>query len=585
MQLTRWIKSLLGGSWRTRQQDRLTVALALSIFIHGLILSLKFGAAGLGWPVPWLGQRTKAPELSLRMEYDLRAVPSENAAGPGPLAVPPPVASAEPPKSGTPPRGPFTFEVRLAQRAEPAPSPQAQLSLPRREARTPAPAARARAAERKVRPKPARRMLARTQPQPDTFKVPPAKVAEAEPQRAPESAGRRQPEEPVAAAQRTEDVTRQQADETARLQAEEAERQRAEEEARQRALALQKEAEAKKLAEARRLEETRKQEEARLQAALEARKLAEETARQETEELARQRTLAKEQEAKRLEDARRIEEARKQEEAARAAELKKQEEAARVAELKKQEEARRLALEAEALKRAEEARRIALEAEALKRAEELARQQAIAREQEAAARRQAEEAAARAEKQKAEAQAAAQRERDRLAAQPGPGPSAGPAAPLSGKELAQKAIDQLRTPGAARDELLRPPAPPLRSADTLRRRAILRGERDVSLRMYADSWRWKIERSGAVNYRSALTWRGAHENPIVTISIRSDGTLEDVVIDRSSGIRELDEAVRRIARLHAPYSKFPPDLARQYDVIQIRRVWFFDDTLRILDEM
>jgi hypothetical protein len=50
-------------------------------------------------------------------------------------------------------------------------------------------------------------------------------------------------------------------------------------------------------------------------------------------------------------------------------------------------------------------------------------------------------------------------------------------------------------------------------------------------------------------------------------------------------VREIDQAVRRIAELYAPYSKFPPDLARQYDVIEIRRVWFFDDTLKILDEM
>jgi TonB family protein len=77
----------------------------------------------------------------------------------------------------------------------------------------------------------------------------------------------------------------------------------------------------------------------------------------------------------------------------------------------------------------------------------------------------------------------------------------------------------------------------------------------------------------------------ARENPIVTVAIRSDGTLEEVRINRSSGVREIDQAVHRISELYAPYSKFPPDLARQYDVIEIRRVWFFDDTLKILDEM
>jgi TonB family protein len=104
------------------------------------------------------------------------------------------------------------------------------------------------------------------------------------------------------------------------------------------------------------------------------------------------------------------------------------------------------------------------------------------------------------------------------------------------------------------------------------------------LRMYVDSWRSKIERNGPLNYRASASWRG-HEPAIVTVSIRSDGSLEDVFIHRSSGVRELDAAVQRIARLYAPYSAFPPALARQYDVIEIRRIWVFENTLRIMDEM
>ena len=50
-------------------------------------------------------------------------------------------------------------------------------------------------------------------------------------------------------------------------------------------------------------------------------------------------------------------------------------------------------------------------------------------------------------------------------------------------------------------------------------------ERDVSLRAYVDSWRWKIERGGNLNYRVSASMR-ARENPIVTVAIRSDGTLE-----------------------------------------------------------
>ena len=69
------------------------------------------------------------------------------------------------------------------------------------------------------------------------------------------------------------------------------------------------------------------------------------------------------------------------------------------------------------------------------------------------------------------------------------------------------------------------------------------------------------------------------------IDPRRDGSVESVIIDRSSGLRDLDERVRRIVHLYAPYSAFPPDLARAYDVIEIRLVWVFADTLKIVEEL
>ena len=558
--VTRSAPAFWSASQPRRSRENLAFVLAVSLYFHALILSLQFGVAGFGLPglaFPWTERRGQASELTVRL-VDAPRQPAPAAASPPVLLAVPPRAptttlTAKRPQRETPSRADGSFEAQVS-RAKPS----ARLTVPPRETRPPVPTAKARARDRKIRPKPRPQILAQRDPQQETFNVPPPKRAEPEAQRAPESTAKKHTEEATAAVQATEQASPRQAEEAARLEAEEAARQRAEEDARQRALALQKEFESKKQEEARRLENAKKQEEAGRQAlALEARRLAEKTTR-EAEELARRRALAlqKEQEAKRLQDASRIEETRIQEEARNQEEMKKQ----------------------------EEATRITLEAEALRRAEDAARQQAAARQKELEARRQAEEAAARAkesaERQRAEAEAAAQRERERLAAQQAPAPAPGA---LSGKELAAKALDQLRTPGAARDDLLRPPSRPA-SAENPRRRSLFGVERDVGLRMYVDSWRWKIERSGAVNYRPSAAWR-AHENPIVTVSIRKDGSVEDVLIHRSSGVRELDEAVRRIARLHAPYSAFPPELARQYDVIEIRRVWSFESTLRILDEM
>ena len=107
---------------------------------------------------------------------------------------------------------------------------------------------------------------------------------------------------------------------------------------------------------------------------------------------------------------------------------------------------------------------------------------------------------------------------------------------------------------------------------------------DVELTLYKQSWRQKIERNGSLNY-SQVSKDRMHTDPVVTVSVRSDGSLDSVVILRSSGRPEMDEAVRRIAALNAPYSAFPPGLASKFDIIDIRQIWIFDDTLRIADEM
>jgi hypothetical protein len=39
--------------------------------------------------------------------------------------------------------------------------------------------------------------------------------------------------------------------------------------------------------------------------------------------------------------------------------------------------------------------------------------------------------------------------------------------------------------------------------------------------------------------------------------------------------------VRRIVQSQAPYLAFPPALAREYDVIEIRRSWHFDMAVRL----
>lgn len=146
----------------------------------------------------------------------------------------------------------------------------------------------------------------------------------------------------------------------------------------------------------------------------------------------------------------------------------------------------------------------------------------------------------------------------------GAGPATG-----SGADLAQRALAR------AKNAMPVPvPAPP----ENLRRRGNLLGRdpRDIQLAFYGEGWRQKIERIGGMNF-PRLSRNRTYDSLVVTVSINSDGTLAGVYIDKSSGYRELDEAVRRIVEMSAPFAAFPPDLKRNYDVVDITRNWSFQE--------
>lgn len=578
------IFGIRGGYRPGRYKARFAFALALSLVIHAFVLSLRFGMAGLGLPglaLPWAERRAFSSDLRVRLAEAPRArtVPAAPAAiepvrppstgqvlavqpPPRPTVARPPVpraVAAPTPATGKKRRQPRTKQpVQSVARAAPALKAPTSLPVPPVEARkVPAPIEPA-VREAVLRPRAQPEIIAQTEPQQETFSVP--LPVNRVPEPVPEVAAK-QVEEPPA--KRSEPAARapeppKADEETARLA---------------------REQEAAKLEQARRQEEVRRQQEARLQ------EQAEKAEQARKQEQAQQAVALAQQRALELES-RRQEELKKQEEAARqqAAAIERQRalelEIRRQAETKKQEEEARTAMEAQAAER--------------KQAQELARQ----REREAQAEELAAKArAARELAARAEALAASQRQGEAVRGA-ADGPRAPPVEPgrsaggaigpgnLSGRDLAAKALEQLRTPGAFRPEPpreLSPSSPPV--ADNSRRRPVGGGfERDIGLRMYVESWRWKTERNGNLNYPSGARTRAA-ENPVVTVAIRRDGSVEDVHIHRSSGQRDLDQAVRRIVQLNAPYSAFPPDLARAYDVIEIRRVWLFSDTLRIIEEL
>lgn len=92
---------------------------------------------------------------------------------------------------------------------------------------------------------------------------------------------------------------------------------------------------------------------------------------------------------------------------------------------------------------------------------------------------------------------------------------------------------------------------------------------------YVEDWRGKVERVGNMNYPQQARDQKIYGKLTLTVSIRADGSVESIEINRSSGQRILDAAAMRIVKLAAPYSVFPPDIRKETDVLSITRTWLF----------
>jgi len=91
---------------------------------------------------------------------------------------------------------------------------------------------------------------------------------------------------------------------------------------------------------------------------------------------------------------------------------------------------------------------------------------------------------------------------------------------------------------------------------------------------YFEQWRTRVEKIGNENYPEEARGR-VYGSLQMTVVIDRTGALIDAVIERSSGSPILDRAARRIVKLAAPYPPFPPEIARDTDVLEITRTWMF----------
>ena len=100
---------------------------------------------------------------------------------------------------------------------------------------------------------------------------------------------------------------------------------------------------------------------------------------------------------------------------------------------------------------------------------------------------------------------------------------------------------------------------------------------------YEEDWRAKVERVGTLNYPAEARGR-VYGNLRLTVTIRPDGNVESVELDRSSGLKVLDAAAFKIVRMAGPFAAFPPNIRRDTDLLVITRTWFFGQGDKIWTE-
>lgn len=111
-------------------------------------------------------------------------------------------------------------------------------------------------------------------------------------------------------------------------------------------------------------------------------------------------------------------------------------------------------------------------------------------------------------------------------------------------------------------------------ANRPRRKFIGARAQEYRFAQYVEDWRAKVERIGTLNFPEAARGK-VYGNLLLTVAIRADGTLDKVELRRSSGHAVLDQAAMRIVRMASPFAPFPPDIRKDYEVIEITRTWTF----------
>lgn len=110
-----------------------------------------------------------------------------------------------------------------------------------------------------------------------------------------------------------------------------------------------------------------------------------------------------------------------------------------------------------------------------------------------------------------------------------------------------------------------------------RERLISANTRESRIASYLNGWKNKVEQVGTLNFPFAAHPVGMANFPVLEVAIDANGRLRDVVVRKSSGQRELDQAAMQILKMAAPFEPFPAGLRVDYDVLRFAYEWRFSE--------
>ncbi|HET8696472.1 MAG TPA: TonB family protein [Gammaproteobacteria bacterium] len=157
---------------------------------------------------------------------------------------------------------------------------------------------------------------------------------------------------------------------------------------------------------------------------------------------------------------------------------------------------------------------------------------------------------------------------DRVQAQPQPTDD-----PAAQRQKAAALIDQAAPQTAAAELDLRAELPNGGAGDAAPIAAP--SARESALADYLAGWRRRVERVGTANYPAQFLGDTSLGRPTLEVVIAADGRLEDIVVRKSSGDKQLDQAALKILRLAAPFEPLPEALRENYDVLRFAYEWDF----------